>query len=99
MSQSTSYLKYLKYKAKYMQLKLELEGAGYNSLEELYTKYIDNQKNAVWSKQRLTALLNESTPLKKYTTGTWASYPISDVDVKKAVATKEKFVALMNNFV
>ena len=26
MSQSTSYLKYLKYKAKYMQLKLELEG-------------------------------------------------------------------------
>ena len=28
MSQSTSYLKYLKYKTKYMQLKKELEGAG-----------------------------------------------------------------------
>ena len=33
MSQSTSYLKYLKYKAKYMQLKKELEGGGLKPAE------------------------------------------------------------------
>ncbi len=55
MSQSTSYLKYLKYKAKYMQLKLELEG-GCGSNTQIVN--LEDGNKTIWYNWIKTANIN-----------------------------------------
>ena len=66
MSQSTSYLKYLKYKAKYMQLKLELEG-GADTVTQLWNESLKNQLNTNWTGEKLKNLVHGSSALRRFT--------------------------------